>query len=79
MRDIDDDDHSFREIDTFDITVTFSSDNQQQVFTGNRGIANITLTYELRCIEPDACTTALASSEVTGTCIYNLLKCLYMY
>ena len=57
------------EIDTFDITVNFPSDNQEQVFTGNRGIATITLTYDLICIEPDACTTAVASSEVIGTCI----------
>ena len=55
------------EIDTFDITVNFPSGNQEQVFTGNRGIANITLTYDLTCIEPDACTTAVASSEVIGT------------
>ena len=65
----DDDGNSFREIDTFDITATFPSDNQEQVFTGNRGIATITLTYDLTCIEPDACNTAVASSDVTGTCI----------
>ena len=65
----DDDGDSYREIDTFDITATFPSDNQEQVFTGNRGIASITLTYDLICIEPDACTTAVASSEVIGTCI----------
>ena len=33
------------EIDTFDIMATFLSDNQEQVFTGNRGISTITLTY----------------------------------
>ena len=67
MREYDGDE--FREIDTFDITATFTSDNQEQVFTGNRGIANITLKYNLICIVPDACTTAVASSEVIGTCI----------
>ena len=55
------------EIDTFDITVTFPSDNQEQVFTGNRGIATITLKYDLICIEPNACNTTVASSELIGT------------
>ena len=64
---------SFREIDTFDITATFPFDKQEQVFTGNRGIANITLKYDLICIVPDACTTAVASSEVIGTCITYII------
>ena len=64
-----DDGDSYREIDTFNITVNFPSDNQEQVFTGKRGIATITLTYNLICVEPDACTTAVASSEVIGTCL----------
>ena len=50
------------EIDTFDITVNFPSDNQEQVFTGNRGIANITLTYDLICVESDTYETTVASS-----------------
>ena len=58
------------EIDTFDITVNFPSDNQEQVFTGNRGIATITLTYNLTCIEPNANNTAVASSELIGTCTF---------
>ena len=62
------------EIDTFDITVNFPSDNQEHVFTGNRGIANITLTYNLTCIEPDTCKTTVASSELIGTC-----TCMYIY
>ena len=57
------------EIDTFDITVNFLSDNQEQAFTGNRGMASITLTYDLNCIEPDACNTTVASSDLIGTCI----------
>ena len=61
---------SFTEIDTFDITVTFPSANQEQVFTGNRGIANITLTYDLICIELDACNSTVASSELIGTCTF---------
>ena len=67
---------SFTEIDRFHIMVTFPSANQEQVFTGNKGIANITLTYDLTCIEPDTCTTDVALSEVIGTCTYKLLKCL---
>ena len=59
------------EIDSFDIMATFPSDNQEQVFTGNRGIANITLTYDLICIEPDACNTTVASSSgLIGTCTF---------
>ena len=65
----DDDGNSVREIDTFDITATFPSDNQEQVSTGNRGIASITLTYDLICIDVDAYNTTVASSDVIGTCI----------
>ena len=65
-----DDGSSDDEIDTFDITVNFPSDNQEQVFTGNRGIATITLTYDLTCIELDACNTNVASSELIGTCTF---------
>ena len=57
-------------IDTFNITATFHSDNQEQVFTGNRGIATITLTYDLICIEPDACNSTVASSELIGICTF---------
>ena len=60
------------EIDTFDITVNFPSDHQEHFFTGNRGIATITLTYDLICIEPDACNTTFASSELIGTCTFAL-------
>ena len=63
----DDDGSCFREIDTFDITAAFPSDNEHPVFTGNRGIANITLTYDLICIESDACNTTVASSDFIGT------------
>ena len=58
---------TFDEIDTFDITATFPSDNQDKVYTGNRGIANITLSYDIVCIEPDACNKVVASSELIGT------------
>ena len=68
MRDYDG--SSYREIDTFDITATFPSDNQEQVFTGSKDIGTITLTYDLICIEPDACTTAVASSEIIGIGVY---------
>ena len=63
----DDDGSSFQVIDTFGITATFPSDNQEQVFTGYKGIANITLTYDLVCIDPDACNAAVASSDIMGT------------
>ena len=66
----DSDGGTFTEIDTFDIMATFLSDNQEQVFTGNRGIASITLTYDLICIEPDACIAAVALSEAIGTCTF---------
>ena len=55
------------EIDTFDIKATFPSDNQEQVITGNRSIATITLTYDIICIEPNACNATVASSDVIGT------------
>ena len=58
------------EIDTFSITATFPSDNKEQVFTGNRGLATITLTYDLICIEPDACNSTVASTELIGTCTF---------
>ena len=66
----DDDRSSFSEIDTFDITATFPSDNQEQVFIGNRDIATITLTFDLICTEPEPCNTAVASADVIGACIY---------
>ena len=65
----DDDGSCFREIDTFDITATFPSNNEDPVFTGSRGIANITLTYDLICIEPDAFNTTVAASDLIGTCV----------
>ena len=61
---------SFHEIDTFNINATFPSDNQEQVFIGKRGIATITLTFELICIDPDACNAVVPSSDVIGTCIH---------
>ena len=68
MREEDANDGSFKEIDTLDITATFPSDNQEHVFTGNRGVANITLTYDIICIKPDTCTTTVVSSDLIGTC-----------
>ena len=62
----DDDGGPFQVIDTFNINATFPSDNQEQVFTGNKGIATITLTYDLTCIDPDACNAAVASSSIIG-------------
>ena len=66
----DDADHSISEIDNFHITIPFSSGNQEQVFTGNRDIAKITLRYDIICIEPDMSTTSITSSELIG----NLLS-----
>ena len=59
---------SFNEIDKFQITIPIPSGNQEEVFTGERGIANITLSYDIICIEPNACTTTVTSSELIGTC-----------
>ena len=67
MREENSDSTNLKEIDTFDITATFPSDNQEHVFTGNSGIATITLTYDIICIEPDACNTADVSSDLIGT------------
>ena len=64
----DNDEIGFEVIDTFNITATFPSGNQEQVFTGNLGIANITLTYDIICFEPDACNTVVALPDVIGTC-----------
>ena len=61
-----DDGSSFDEIDMFDIMATFPSDNEHSVFTRSRGIANVTLTYDIICIEPNACNTTVASSDVIG-------------
>ena len=66
MRDEEGDD-SFHEIDKFQIEIPIPSGIQKEVFTGNSGIANITLSYDIICIEPNACTTTVSSSELTGT------------
>ena len=68
MREEDANDGSFKEIDTFDITATFPSDNQEHVFTGRSGVANITLTYDIICIDPDACNTTVVLPDLIGTC-----------
>ena len=60
---------SFYEIDNFDVTIPFPSGNQVEIFTGNRGIASITMSYNIICTEPDSCTTNVPSSELIGTCI----------
>ena len=39
----DEEGNSFDEIDDFQIGIPFPSGNQKEVFTGERGIANITL------------------------------------
>ena len=71
----DDDGNSFDEIDNFQIAIPFPSGNQKEVFTGNRSIANITLSNDIVCIEPNACTTTVTSSELIGT----LYIYMYMY
>ena len=64
MKDVDE--NSFEEIDNFKIAISVSSGNQEEVFKGNRGIANITLSYDVICMEPNACTTTATSSELIG-------------
>ena len=45
------------DVDTFDITLPFSSIPviQDMAYTGKRGIVRITLSTDFKCIEPDAC------------------------
>ena len=59
-------------IDNFGITISLSSGHQEEVFTGSTGIAKITLSYEISCIDPHASTTTTTSPELIGkecTCI----------
>ena len=53
----------FQEIDTFEIMHPFPSDIEEKEYTGARGIANITLSTDIECIDPDACN----SPENSGT------------
>ena len=62
----DEDMNSYREIDTFSTTLPFSSGNQEQDFIGNRGIAKITLNYDVICFEHDACTSTITSTGLKG-------------
>ena len=55
-----------QEIDTFEITHSYLSDIHEKEYIGNRGIANITLSTEIKCIDPDACNSPAVSSENTG-------------
>ena len=60
----DDDEFLLEEIDDFEIILPLPFDDiQEKEYSGNRGIAKITLSTEFKCIEPDACN----SSESTGT------------
>ena len=59
--------NSYNEIDNFDITIPLPSDNQEEVFTGNGGIASITMSYDVVCNEPDSSTTNIPSTELIGT------------
>ena len=60
----------YSKIDNFDITIPFSSGNEEEVLTGDEGVASITLKYTINCIEPDACTTSVTASDLIGTCIF---------
>ena len=62
----DDDGSKSREIDTFVIAYPFLSGIQEKEYTGNRGIANITLSIDFKCIEPDACISPAVSTKSTG-------------
>ena len=65
----DNDGNVFREIDSFKILLSSSSDIEEKEYTGIRGIANITLSTDFKCtcIEPDACNSPPVSSESIGT------------
>ena len=60
------DGNSFKEIDTFHVTLHSPPVIRDTLYTGNRGIANITLSTDFECIEPDACNSPSASSESKG-------------
>ena len=65
---------SDEDIDSFGITISLSSGYQEEVYTGITGIAIITLSYEITCIDPHPSTTTTTSSELIGkecTCIYK--------
>ena len=55
------------EIDNFNIAIPFPSGHQEDVFTGNRGIANITLSYDIICLESHSCSTPLPPFKLKGT------------
>ena len=59
--------HISREIDTFAITVSFPFGIQVQEYTGDRGIANITLWSDILCTDPDACNSTPVPSQLTGS------------
>ena len=62
---------SFQEIDTFEIALPFPSDIEEKAYTGNRGIGNITLSTDIKCIEPNACNSPESSGTIyTCTCSY---------
>ena len=71
----------FQEIDSFDITIPFPSGNQEEIFTGNEGIASIIMSYDIICTEPDSCTKNIPSLKLIGTSIANVinLKVYYNY
>ena len=58
--------HLFREIDTFAITVPFLSGIQEQEYTGDRSVANVILSADIKCIDPDACNSTAVSAQLTG-------------
>ena len=70
MRDIEG--GAYQEIDTFNIGVPFSSSNLQLVeYKGNRGLATITVSSAIMCIEPVACNTTSVSSQLTSIYMYT--------
>ena len=66
MRDADPNLRSFGEIDTVVIAILFPYEIQEQVYTGDRGIVNITLSSDITCIAPDDCNSSAVSSHLKG-------------
>ena len=62
----DDNAHRFWDIDLFNVELPIASESQHQVYTGENGIASITLSHELQCVVPDNCNTYDTSANLIG-------------
>ena len=58
---------NFTEIDNFRIDIPFPPNIQEQEYTGEYGIANVTLSTDVMCTEADACNSTVVVPQFTGT------------